>query len=259
MKYNNIKKIILSGVMCVILMISLGITAFAVAPSEITFGNNFTFNPGTSDLFSNFKGLLPGESRTQEIKISNKSSESAKFYLRIAASEQDKTLTKEQQDLVWDLIYNKIKVKVKDLNGKIIYDGSIGGDKNSSKTPDEVTEGTFFMGEISANTDKAIKVELIMDESVGNEYQGLSGSVKWIFIAEQNGNTETIEINDGRIPLANLPGSINGNGTGAGIIGAIVNTGDTSKIIMWSTLLVSVGIAFAIVSVVKKKKSQEAN
>lgn len=258
MKYNNIKKIVLSGVLCVILMISLGITSFAVATSEITFGKKFTFNPGTSDLFSNFKGLLPGESRSQEIKINNESSEIAKFYLKIAVAEQDKTLTQEQQDLVWELIYEKINIKVMDLSGKKIYDGSIGGDKSSSKTPGEDTQGTFFMGEIPANTDKAIKIELYMDETVGNEYQGLSGNIKWVFIAEQNGNTETIEISDGRIPLANLPGNINGTGDGFGIFGAIVNTGDPSKIIMWGTLLVAVGVAITIVSV-KKKKTQETN
>ena len=256
MKYNNIKKIVLSGVMCAILMISLGITSFAATPSEITFGKKFTFNPGTSDLFSNFKGLLPGQSRTQEIKINNDSSESAKFYLKIAAAEQDKSLTEEQQDLVWELIYEKINIKAMDLNGKKIYEGSIGGDKNPSKTPDEETQGTFFMGEIPANTDKAIKIELYMDESVGNEYQGLSGNIKWVFIAEQNGNTETIEIIDGRIPLANIPGNISGNGSGSGIFDAIVNTGDPSKIIMWSAVLVAVGVTIAVVSV-KKKKTQE--
>ena len=258
MKYNNIKKIIFSVIMSITLMISLGMTSFAKSNPEVSFGKNITFKSSTGDLFSGFKKLLPGETRTQQVSINNTSSDSAKFYLRVAASEQQQGLTDEQKDLVWDLIHNKIKIKVSDINGTVVYDGSVGG-STKTKTPNDITQDSLFLGELAKNTAENISIEIMMDGSVDNKYQGLSGSVKWIFIVEQNGSMETIEIDDGNVPLANLPNidGQGGSGDGSKFPGSIVNTGDPVQIIMWGGLLVSVVIAFTVVTIIKSKKAKE--
>lgn len=245
MKYSKIIKLVLSGIMCIALIVSLGMTGFAVEPSEITFGKSFKFEPGTNDLFTEYKRLIPGDSKTQQIKINNKSSDSANFYLSIAAAEQNKNLSQAEQDLIWDLIYNKIQIKIKDVNGKEIYNGSIGGDKNSSMVPDEITDGTFFMGEVPANTSKEITVELEIDESIGNEYQGLSGNINWIFTAEQNGSSEDIVIEEGKVPLGGIPS----------IGGLIINTNDPANMAMWASIIAcSVGLVIFVE--VKRRKAK---
>ncbi|MEG2781402.1 MAG: hypothetical protein RR911_01820 [Oscillospiraceae bacterium] len=254
MKYSKKIKFILSGIMCVALMISLCLTAFAKTTSEITFGKNFVFNPGTSDLFSNYKNLLPGESRSQQIKINNSSSDPVKFYLKFSSAQQDKNLTQAEKDLVMDLINNKIKITVKDLNGKEVYSGNLGGTNNLTQTTGGKTAETFFLGDLSAKTSKSFTAELEMDSSVGNEYQGLSGNVTWIFTAEQNGKSEDIIINDSNPPLAGLPNGGNGTIGGSGLI----NTGDPNSIVMWSVMLVGAVGTFVFIEL-KRRKSKNAS
>lgn len=255
MKHYKTKKILLSGFMCLVLMFSLSVPTFAQpsTPSEITFGNKFVFEPGTNDMFTNFKRLLPGETRTQEIKISNISADSAKFFLTLAVAEQDKTLTKEQQDLVWDLIYNRIQITVTDNNNKVLYIGSLGGDKNTSKVPNESTHETISLGELNSKTSQTLTIKLKMDDSIDNKYQGLAGNVNWIFIAEQNGKSSDISIGDNNVPLGGKPGGINGNGSG---LGNIINTNDPSSIAFWSIILAVSAVLITVVIIAKKKKKQ---
>ncbi len=255
MKYYKIKKIALSGFISVVLILSMCVFAFAASPSEIAFGKNFTFDAGSNDLFTNFKGLVPGEDRSQQINIKNTSSDSAKFYLKMEAAPQNENLSEEEKNLVYDLLYNRIKIKITDENKNLIYSGSIGGDANVNNQS-TTTSKPLTLGEVASNKTKTITVELVMDGDIGNEYKGLSGNVRWVFIAEQNGKTDDIIVGDNDIPLGGLPGfgTGNGNDSGNSILGGIINTNDPSNIIMWSIILVASIFAIAYISYKKERQ-----
>ena len=67
------------------LMMSMTVTAFA-AESSVTFesGKVIAFEPGSvyteTDLFDNFKGVMPGDTLSEEVTIQNKSNDCCLLY-----------------------------------------------------------------------------------------------------------------------------------------------------------------------------------
>lgn len=186
-----------------VMLLSPRVTAFA-ADSTITFNGTeegFDIQPGSeytaTDLFDNFKDVMPGDTLTENITITNKAKDSdyIKLYMRALVHDEngnpltynenfentdgkDQTSIAGQRDETAVTMADFLaQLSMKVYNGEaLIYNAS----------PDEldgfaenVLLGTFRYGE-SAN----LTVELAVPIELGNEYANRVGEVDWIFVVE---------------------------------------------------------------------------
>ena len=196
-------KAITSLVLMLLVVMSMSLTAFAASPS-ITFegfSKGFDFQPGSeyteTDLFNNFKNVMPGDTVTETITFTNSATDCdfVNLYMRAEAhDEMDNPLTysetfentdgKDQANIpgqrdetVATMTDFLSKLSMKVWNGtELIYDASpdqLDGLKSNKLL------GTFRTGETAT-----LKVELAVPADLGNEYANRVGEVDWIFHVE---------------------------------------------------------------------------
>ena len=191
--------------LCALLTVAAAFTVFA-ADSTVTYKghkNLFEFAPGSSyigsDLFDNFKNVMPGDVRAEKVTIVNESSYSdyIKVWMRALLHDTEnnpispavlEALTEdERRGTVSELEYmhgflEQLTLTVwngekKDEN--IIYQG----------TPDSLEkgfeEGNVYLGSIGYKQSLVLNVELAVDIEMGNEYAGRIGEVDWVFVIEE--------------------------------------------------------------------------
>lgn len=171
-----------------LLVMSFATTAFA-ADSSITFtgfSSGFEFQPGSeyteTDLFQNFKNVMPGDTVTETITFTNSATDCdfVNLYMRAEAhDETDNPLSPKvaEKETVATMTEFLSKLSMKVWNGtELIYEAS----------PDELDGlktnrllGTFRTGETAT-----LKVELTVPIDLGNEYANRVGEVDWIFHVE---------------------------------------------------------------------------
>lgn len=174
--------------------------AAAAADSSVTYkggAENFVFVPGNTDLFQNFKGVMPGDTLTQTITVKNtvSTSHGVNIYLRAESYDETAEAFLKQMTLI---------VKQGET---ILSDAS--ADQKGGLT-ENVSLGNFSAGE-EAQLDASLKVPLEM----GNEFQAASADIVWVFTAE--------EITGGGSGWGSSGGSSTG-GSGGGR-GSIITTG----------------------------------
>ena len=156
----------------------------------------FTFNPESTDLFSDFKDLLPGETRSQTIEIKNETT--GHFEIGVKAVPVDQSLaTPETLALVDKLLKEYATIVITDeTTGRVIYTGPVWG--NLGVDPFEyhgkTMEHTIPLGTFGPDVSKNLNVQLQLDPVVGNDYQNLWGLIKWEWSANKIPNNEEIEI-----------------------------------------------------------------
>ena len=181
-------KAIFSLVLMLLMVMSLASTAFAVSPA-ITFNGfskGFDFRPGSeytqTDLFGNFKNVMPGDTVTETITFTNSADDCdfVNLYMRAEAHDEagnplsPKVAEKETAVTMTEFL-SKLSMKV--WNGtELIYDA----------TPDQLDGlksnkllGTFRTGETAT-----LKVELNVPIELDNKYANRVGEVDWIFHVE---------------------------------------------------------------------------
>ena len=187
MKKSN--KAIFSLVLMLLMVMSLASTAFAVSPS-ITFKGftgGFDFQPGSeyteTDLFQNFKNVMPGDTLTETITFTNSATDCdfVTLYMRAEAhDETDNPLSEKvaaSGETVATMTEFLSKLSMKVWNGtELIYDAS---PDQLDGLKDNVFLGTFRTGETAT-----LKVELTVPIELGNEYANRVGEVDWIFHVE---------------------------------------------------------------------------
>ena len=192
-----------SLLLAIILVCTLPLTAFA-ADSTITFegkSTGFTFKPGseytTTDLFDNFKDVMPGDVLTEEITIQNNASDYdyINLYIRaITHDEEGNPLTYSEtfenadgndqtgidgrrDETVATMVdfLSQLSMKVYN-NGTLIYEAS----------PDELDglANNVFLGTYRKGVAGKLTVELGVPLSLGNEYANRVGEVDWVFTVE---------------------------------------------------------------------------
>jgi len=170
-----------------ILLLSLILAAPASAlRSSVYFlgqADRFVFHPGTSwsdtDLFDNFEGLMPGDTRTEEINVRNAANDCdvVKLYLK-AESLDDPEMT--------DFLA-QLKMTIKNGN-VVIYEAS----------PDQVDGlGEFVsLGAYQPGESTTLNVILEVPITLSNEYMHREGFVDWVFMAECYVDGEIVEPDD---------------------------------------------------------------
>lgn len=173
-------KKIICFVSAIILCIALSVPSFAAGGSicsvNYTNASQFLFNPEGGDLFSNFKGVMPGDELSQEIIISNQlATRAVTLYLR---AEVDKKYEKFLNNI-------DIEVFLKKGNAAPVVLA-----KNKASEPGKLAEnvniGTYAPGEKGLLT-----VNIKVDKAMGNEFKKAIGVIDWIFSAEEGDEITT--------------------------------------------------------------------
>ena len=172
---NTIKRILMVLCAAVLLVSSVSLTAFA-ADANVTYNGNagdLIFEPGSehspTDLFANFKNVVPGASLTQKITVSNKADNKVKvkIYLRSLGSTDEK----------YNEFLNQLTLTVTKDTETPMFDAA--ADKTAGLT-DWVCLGTLYSGG-SLDLNVTLDVPTTMD----NTFQKLIGKIKWQFVAEE--------------------------------------------------------------------------
>lgn len=130
---------------------------------------SFVIIPEDTDLFQNFKNVMPGDTLTQDIRVANESTNimPVRIYLRAEPIDSSDRPFLEQMNL---------RVE-HNLLGEI----SEGPASSQAGLAENVLLGTFFPG-----SDRQLEVSLEVPLSMGNEFQNAVGEVVWIFTVEED-------------------------------------------------------------------------
>ena len=219
-------KKIITLLITLVLLLSSTVTVFA-ADGKVTYsGNagNFVFEPGSehslTDLFPNFKGVMPGDTLTQKITVKNDADNKVKvkIYMRSLGAHEDSVEFLSQLGL---------KVSKSEEN-KMAYMFDAAANETAQLT-DWVCLGTLYSGgEVNLDVTLNVPVEL------PNEFQNKIGYLDWEFMIEEF----PIEEGDPKPP----------------------QTGDNSNMGLWFTIMICSLIMMIILLVWRKKdKENEEN
>lgn len=245
---------ILSILMMLALFMQMSIGVFAAGESNVTFdgeAKDFIFLNGNTELFDNFKNLMPGETRSQTITLKNDDYEQMKFYLSAKVSEE-----MGAGGIVFEITLKK--------DGKEFYKGKIGGLESFGEG---YMADDFLLESLPKGGTADIDLEIYVDgDSMDNSYQNTEGVVNFIFSVSRDENANQTEAPSTEKPSGKNPGGNNGNsgnqnsntgnqngGSGSGSANKTVKTGDESPIII---LGVSMLVCIWIIIAAAKKRSK---
>ena len=229
----------ISILLMLVMMLSLSVAAFADSSSVEYVGGDtkpFVFKPGSeytyTDMFTNFKNMLPGDTRTQVVEVKNSLLGYYKLNLYFKAvphSSGNMPVYPDQSS--YDFTFASVGEMLDFLdcfdmtikNGdSVIYNGTanIGG-------PDDwIFLGTFHRGH---GTTLTVTLHA-SEERLTSEFADKIGEVDWVFKAEE------VPIGPGDNP----------------------KTGDNSNIFLYAALcVVSAAAVTAVVVIGKKRKLEE--
>ena len=162
----------------VVTAMTCGLSICAYAAGTVTYSadsSKFIFEPGSShsptDLFTEYKGLMPGDSVRQDITVKNDSSYGVKvkLYVRSHGAHEDSV----------DFLSKLHLTVAKSENNEMAYMFDAAADQTGGMT-DWVYLGTLYSGgEVNLILNLDIPIEL------GNEYQDAIGYINWEFKAEE--------------------------------------------------------------------------
>lgn len=129
----------------------------------------FVFLPGTgysqSDLFDNYKMVMPGDVLTQRITVRNTSGKPVRIYLRA-----------EKVDEQYADFLSRLNLQIKAKDGEI-FDAAV---SETGQLTENTLLGTFRKG---GSTDLVLTLTVPYD--LGNEYMCTMGVVPWTFLVEE--------------------------------------------------------------------------
>ena len=205
-----------------ILALSLALPVYA-ADGKVTYSGNagkFIFEPGSehslTDLFPEFKGVMPGDTLTQKITVKNNADNKVKvkIYIRALGAHED---SKE--------FLSQLSLKVnKSEENKMAYMFDAAADETAQLTQ-WVCLGTLYSGG-EVNLDVTLSVPTSLD----NTFQSKIGYLDWEFMLEEF----PIESDDPKPP----------------------DTGDNSSIDLWLTLIICALALLIILIIWRKKNTE---
>lgn len=271
--------------MCAFLLLSHATLVFA-ADSTVTYKGRddlFEFAPGSvytsTDLFDNFKDVMPGDKRTETVTITNecRTGDYIKVWMRAllhdttnnplspevlkALSEDERRGAMSELEYMHDFL-EQLTLTV--WNGErtdenIIYQGM----------PDSLDggfeEGNVFLGSLAYKQSLSLNVELAVNINMGNEYSGRIGEIDWVFVIEER---YTEHDSGGTVPpnKETKPDSGEaGEESNLGVLGEVEDdgfhlnvlplTGDNTMI--WPYVIVGLMALIGLIILLRKKKEEE--
>lgn len=216
------KKIITLFVVCIIALSSV-LPVYA-ADGKVTYSGNagsFVFEPGSdhslTDLFPNFKGVMPGDTLTQNITVKNDADNNVKvkIYVRSLGAHEDSVEFLSQLGL-------KV-AKSEENEMAYMFDAAA---NETAQLTDWVCLGTLYSGG-EVNLDVTLNVPTSLD----NEFQSKIGYLDWEFMIEEF----PVEEGDPKPP----------------------QTGDNSNMGLWFAIMICSLIMMIILLVWRKKDKED--
>lgn len=216
-------KKLISLILMMLVILSCTVTAYA-ADGNVTYTGNsgsIIFAPGSdespTDLFPNFKGVMPGDSLEQKITIKNKASNNVKvkLYIRSLGAQPG------SEEFLSQL---KLRVsKSADNNMSYMFDAA-------ADEPAQLS-GWVYLGTLYSGGVVNLNVILDVPVTLGNEFQNQIGYLDWEFKIEEFPKEPT----DPEPP----------------------KTGDNSKPVLFGTLTGVFGVLLIVLFVLKKRPKEE--
>ena len=209
---------------CALVVVMLLIGSVSAADSNVTYDGEtqkFIFEPGCkeslTDLFPNFKDVMPGDTLTQKITVKNDANNKVKvkIYMRALGAHEDSVEFLKQLRLL---------VTKSDQN-EMAYMFDAAADKTAQLT-DWVCLGTLYSG---GEVDLDVMLDVPVD--LDNNFQNLVGYLDWEFKVEEF----PIEPDDPVIPP----------------------TGDTMNLLLWGGLLAGSGAMIILLLLWRRKANSE--
>ena len=176
--------------LALVLVLLLGMSVTAFAESKVTYeggAEKFVFLPGSeyseTDLFENFKGVMPGDVITQEITVQNNytKADKVKIYLRAVLHDE------EGNPLSEEVAKSEDVVSMQDFLSQLSMTVKQGDKVLFSASPDELDglEKNVLLGTFPGKSYTKLVVELTVPIELRNEYANRVGEVDWVFTAEE--------------------------------------------------------------------------
>ena len=237
-------KRLFSLILVAVMMIGMAISGFAAG--VVTFEANeqkFDFAPGSvyspSDLFTDFKNLMPGDSVTQSVRVKNngKDGYTTNIYIRALGATPDKVI-KEATDTAGEVKFEdgkELNGTGKTVNQKVLsqLELDVVAKKDSKKLFDATADKTdglsdwVMLGSLRKGGEVDIEVTVTVPLTMGNEFQNVAGGIDWQFKVEE-------------IPDPSVP-----------------DTGDSTGIMLYSAMFGAAALALFVLIVLKKRTREE--
>ncbi len=195
---------ILFGIFVFTLLVS--VSSVYAAESTITFkglDEGFKFGPGSiysdTDMFENFKEVMPGDKLIEEITFTNSATDCdyVKLYLTVEIKDEETEDINESDKSVVSMEDFLAKLTMRIYNkDEIVYETKL--DKfNGNKQ-------NIYLGKYNSGEQTTLRVELDVPSELGNEYANKAGEVDWLFILEAFNSPNAPEIDDSQVTVRKI-------------------------------------------------------
>lgn len=233
--------------MMLTLLVSMSTVVFAkdINVSYEGDADKFVYIDGSDSIFDNLANIAPGESRTQKIKLTNNDREQMRFFMKTEA-------TDELGDA--DAVFTITIVR----DSTELYSGTIQG---LTELSTGAMEDSLMLADLSKGEATEVVMTLEVDETLTNEYQDQSTSIRFVFGVdtppENVGENKTVYKTDDKTVYKQGPTTVNRVVSTVSNIASRVKTGDSTTLGFYAGILVLGAMVIIGLVVYRKRKGSK--